>query len=658
MVAGMNVADITQTQTPTESPKGKADSKLDENMPSFSEALATKEAKDAAKQKDKAAANGETDPKAEAKPNDKNTKDIKGEADSKDKDPKATKAESDSKDGKTQAATPNPLTTKPTKTQAESALTKALKNEDSDDEDTGDIALGESDGEVLLDSEDTPTDGAKKTDAKALDSKQAKQAGEAGEKKRQNSKLESGAQAAQSGNIAGDMGDESSLDVEADEVLAKADSKSLDSKAKSVADPKEAQLKSLNDVKKEAQARNLNLQKMEIIEQGKKTPINPQDLMDRDLLDSNKERLALSLQDKGRAVSNSLAKSSPQEMGETAKKEAMLAELLNRYDANANAKRKAQNENEKLQFKVGDGDKAMIVERTTIQPKNITDSKMRNEIKEHEFLEELHNITGDEELGEILETNKARITAHIAQQTTKISNGKDGVVIAKTYQGWAQQGQFLDPKEIKEAKNAAFEMDIQKPFDAIFAENLKNDSKIKESDIAIKSEKKVEEKSKEKVEAKQEVGAVHTKQEVSMKNAVAREAMRNFASQFREEVMNYKPPITRINLELNPANLGQVAMTISKKGKDLQVSITSNANVMTMFVQNAQELRQNLMQIGFNNLDLNFSTHDGQGSGAQNNDSQEQKEGNLKIQSIEEAEAQVELGNVPQSVEITLPQYA
>ncbi len=99
-------------------------------------------------------------------------------------------------------------------------------------------------------------------------------------------------------------------------------------------------------------------------------------------------------------------------------------------------------------------------------------------------------------------------------------------------------------------------------------------------------------------------------------------------------------------------------MTISKKGKDLQVSITSNANVMTMFVQNAQELRQNLMQIGFNNLDLNFSTHDGGGSNAGQNDSKDQKENNLKLQSIEEAEAQTQLGNIPQSLEIALPQYA
>ena len=187
----------------------------------------------------------------------------------------------------------------------------------------------------------------------------------------------------------------------------------------------------------------------------------------------------------------------------------------------------------------------------------------------------------------------------------------------------------------------------------MLADNLKANSKTKELDTVIKENKKVEDKSKDKVDSKQESGGVHTKQEVSIKNALAREAIKNFASQFREEVLNYKPPITKISLELNPASLGQVNMTISKKGKDLQVSIASNANVMTMFVQNAQELRQNLIQIGFNNLDLNFSTHDGQN---QKNNDEGEKQDSIKIQTIEEAQSQSD--SIPDSMEITLPQYA
>ena len=621
MVADMNVAGISQSQaTPTDSPKQKENESS--TTTSFAEALESKGQKDSTQKEV-----SKTDTKDTNNANNKND----------------TKTDTKDSEKVAQENTPNPLTTKPNKTQTESSLVKALKGKATDETETTQLDTTEAKSNAESDT---------KNKAKKVDSTSTQKDSKASlaEKNDNSSKTDLLAAQPQEENNAGEAID--------NEALSKNNTKSTESKTSSVAEQKDLQLKSLGDVKKEAQARNLNLQKIEIVENNKKTPINPEDLMDRSVLDNNKEKLALSLQDKGQALSTSLAKMGAKELNEQAKKDALLAELLNRYDANANAKRKAQNEMDKLQFKIGDGDKSMVIERTAMQPKNITESKFRNEIMEQEFLEELHDITGDEELGELVDANRAKIVAHVAQQTTKLGGTKDSLVIQKTYQGWAQQGQFLNPKEIKDSKNVAFEMEVQKPFDAMLAENLKTDSKVKEADISTKTEKKNDERQKEKVDTKQDVGAVHTKQEVSMKNAMARETMRNFASQFREEILNYKPPITRINLELNPASLGQVSMTVSKRGKDLQVSITSNSNVMTMFVQNAQELRQNLMQIGFNNLDLNFSSNDGNGSNTQQNDSKEQKDDSMKLQSIEEAETQVQLGNIPQSLEISLPEYA
>lgn len=622
MVADMNVTGVAQSQaTPPDSPKQKADT--NSTTGSFAEALESKQQKDLASKSSSQKEVSKTDVKETNKPSTEDSEVA-------------------------QENTPNPLTTKPNKAETESVLVKALKNKLPDETEDSKLASDE----IQDNKESVKKDKDKKVDSDNSISTQKDAKETQAEKKDNAGKIDLlTSEQPQEDDIASQTDGNKTLSKDTT-------TKSAESKVGNLADQKEAQLKSLNDVKKEAQARNLNLQKLEIVENGKKNPINPDDLMDRSVLDNNKERLSLSLQDKGQALSTSLAKMGAQELNEQSKKDALLAELLNRYDANANAKRKAQNEMEKLQFKIGDGDKSMVVERTSMQPKNITESKFRNEIMEQEFLEELHNITGDDELGEIVDANRTRIVAHISQQTAKLGNAKDSLAIQKTYQGWAQQGQFLDPKEIQDSKNVAFEMEVQKPFDAMLAENLKVDSKAKEADITTKTEKKIDEQQKDKIDAKQEVGAVHTKQEVSMKNAMAREAMRNFASQFKEELLNYKPPITRINLELNPASLGQVSMTVSKRGKDLQVSITSNSNVMTMFVQNAQELRQNLMQIGFNNLDLSFSSHDGQNGNSQHNDSKEQQDGSNKLQSIEEAEAQVQLGNIPQSLEISLPEYA
>lgn len=600
MVADVNISGVNQAQVAsTDIPKQQTNTNTNTET-SFSEALNNKKQNDSTKKDD-------------------DTKVIKEK-----------NVEKETKDSvnTTKESEPNPLTTKPNKKQTEATLTKALK--DSNEESGLEQDAKES------------KDKATKLASSDKDSKLAK---------KDDTNNSNPTMVSMQPNV------ENITNAEDTTKSKKDETKSIESKAKNMVQEKDTQQKSLNDVKKEAQTRNLNLQKIEVVENGNKNTINPQDLIDRNLLDDNKEKLAFSLQDKGQALSASLAKTSMQNIGEQAKKDALLAELLNRYDAGANAKRKMQNEMEKLQFKVGDGDKSMVIQRTQIQPKNITESKVRNEIMEQEFLEELQGITGNEDLLDTIEANRAKIIAHITQQSSKVVNGKDFVVTQKTLQGLIHEGQLLDPKDIKDSKNVAFEMDVQKPFDALFSENLKTDSKTKEAEVATKTDKKTEEIPKEKVDTKQEVGSVHTKQEVNMKNAMAREAMKNFASQFKEEILNYKPPITRINLELNPASLGQVAMTISKKGKDLQVSITSNANVMTMFVQNAQELRQNLMQIGFNNLDLNFSTHD-QGKNAEQNDSKEQKEPNIKLQSVEEAEAQTQLGNIPQSLEISLPQYA
>lgn len=598
MVADVNISGVNQAQVAsTDIPKQQTNT---DTETSFSEALNNKKQNDSTKKDDDTKVSKEKNVEKETKDSVNTTKESE----------------------------PNPLTTKPNKKQTEATLTKALK--DSNEESGLEQDAKES------------KDKATKLASSDKDSKLAK---------KDDTNNSNPTMVSMQPNV------ENITNAEDTTKSKKDETKSIESKAKNIVQEKDTQQKSLNDVKKEAQTRNLNLQKIEVVENGNKNTINPQDLIDRNLLDDNKEKLAFSLQDKGQALSASLAKTSMQNIGEQAKKDALLAELLNRYDAGANAKRKMQNEMEKLQFKVGDGDKSMVIQRTQIQPKNITESKVRNEIMEQEFLEELQGITGNEDLLDTIEANRAKIIAHITQQSSKVMNGKDFVVTQKTLQGLIHEGQLLDPKDIKDSKNVAFEMDVQKPFDALFSENLKTDSKTKEAEVATKTDKKTEEIPKEKVDTKQEVGSVHTKQEVNMKNAMAREAMKNFASQFKEEILNYKPPITRINLELNPASLGQVAMTISKKGKDLQVSITSNANVMTMFVQNAQELRQNLMQIGFNNLDLNFSTHD-QGKNTEQNDSKEQKEPNIKLQSVEEAEAQTQLGNIPQSLEISLPQYA
>ena len=413
--------------------------------------------------------------------------------------------------------------------------------------------------------------------------------------------------------------------------------------------------KSLEDIKKDALSKNLNLKELELSKGGKSTKLGAKDLIDKDLLDKNMRVLNGSLQARGDSAARSISQSSQaaaallgDSMSEFSQKELLLADLLNRYDAADNAKRRMLNEGEKLQYKVGDGDKALVIDRRSKPPKNIVDSKLRNEEREHAFLEKMHEILGDEELGDLIDSSKARRAA-LASASKTLEMPKIPTPTPSLAQG------MLGGQGGGDSQNALFDFDTNKAFDEAFTQNLKHD-KAKVGEAEFKDSKKVEEGSKERIEAKSETSGVQTKQELTARVAMAKEALRHFASQLKEEILNYKPPVTKINLELNPASLGQVSLSISKKGKDLQVSITSNASVMSLFVQNAQDLRQNLMQIGFNNLDLSFGSH-GNGAGGGASDGQENEKESPMI-SIEEAQEAELRGEVPESLEIRLSQYA
>lgn len=143
----------------------------------------------------------------------------------------------------------------------------------------------------------------------------------------------------------------------------------------------------------------------------------------------------------------------------------------------------------------------------------------------------------------------------------------------------------------------------------------------------------------------------HIKPEILYRSVAARESVRNFASQLSQEVLNYKPPITKLSLELNPQNLGTLELTISKSGKDLQVQVVSNPSAINLFVNNQVELRNNLAQMGFNNVDLNFSQN-GANSGQKHQ--QGRRNQNQNYQANEGNENSLE----SHTMFITIPQYA
>jgi len=89
----------------------------------------------------------------------------------------------------------------------------------------------------------------------------------------------------------------------------------------------------------------------------------------------------------------------------------------------------------------------------------------------------------------------------------------------------------------------------------------------------------------------------------------AKETIKNFSDKLKEAITNYKPPITKIDIDLHPKELGKIALTITKKGKNLKININSNNNAINIFNIHQNELKQQLNNIGFNEINMSFNSN-------------------------------------------------
>ncbi len=126
-----------------------------------------------------------------------------------------------------------------------------------------------------------------------------------------------------------------------------------------------------------------------------------------------------------------------------------------------------------------------------------------------------------------------------------------------------------------------------------------------------------------------------------------RESLSQFSTDLKEKVESYKPPLMKLQMALNPKDLGEVKVTLLTRGNNLHVNITSNTNTMSLFTQNQAEFKNSLVNMGFTNLEMNFSD---QGKNNQQNQNSKQS----KNQSFDETQNQE---NYESTVELIVPQY-
>ncbi|GAA8643216.1 flagellar hook-length control protein FliK [Helicobacter pylori] len=130
----------------------------------------------------------------------------------------------------------------------------------------------------------------------------------------------------------------------------------------------------------------------------------------------------------------------------------------------------------------------------------------------------------------------------------------------------------------------------------------------------LEKEEKAKEASENKEKTKESTNSTQSAQNTQAsdkasenKSATPKETIKHFTQQLKQEIQEYKPPMSRISMDLFPKELGKVEVTIQKVGKNLKVSVISHNNSLQTFLDNQQDLKNSLNALGFEGVDLSFS---------------------------------------------------
>ncbi|MBH0272715.1 flagellar hook-length control protein FliK [Helicobacter pylori] len=116
------------------------------------------------------------------------------------------------------------------------------------------------------------------------------------------------------------------------------------------------------------------------------------------------------------------------------------------------------------------------------------------------------------------------------------------------------------------------------------------------------------EKTKESTNSAQSTQNAQASDKISENKSTApKETIKHFTQQLKQEIQEYKPPMSKISMDLFPKELGKVEVIIQKVGKNLKVSVISHNNSLQTFLDNQQDLKNSLNALGFDGVDLSFS---------------------------------------------------
>ncbi|MDF1880951.1 flagellar hook-length control protein FliK [Sulfurimonas sp. MAG313] len=138
---------------------------------------------------------------------------------------------------------------------------------------------------------------------------------------------------------------------------------------------------------------------------------------------------------------------------------------------------------------------------------------------------------------------------------------------------------------------------------------------------------------------------------LTQKITEAKQLITHVAQNVRESIENYKPPFTRIKMQLNPQKFGDMEVTLIQRGSNVHININASSSALTVMMQNAHELKAQLSSQGLGDASMNFSSHQ------QDQQEQKQKQEHAGMTYEEYQDYEEELTEVATALEIVVPRY-
>ncbi len=211
--------------------------------------------------------------------------------------------------------------------------------------------------------------------------------------------------------------------------------------------------------------------------------------------------------------------------------------------------------------------------------------------------------------------------------------------------------QLLQCKKVAKKDSPVLTSDFSVNSAKVIAPGIKSKTQ-KSLEVLLKPETvKDDEKATSKVDGLSVVKA----DSFELKLNEAKQMIRYLSSDIKQAIENYKTPFTKLKIQLNPQQLGEIEVAVIQRGKNIHVNLSSNNAAINTLAMNANDLKMQLQNNGINNASLNFSNNSQGQDQATSQHQQNREHAQSEYNYFENEEIDEE---VLRSLEIVVPYYA